>query len=782
MYNLGDHFKVDFSKIMPKENQIFKGNTYRITVLSNTLVRIEYGNILDKSTQLVKNRCFNEELNLEVKQDEKYLEIKTPNFYLTYTKEQPFKNNLKIECNGKHWYIAHPEARTLQTPSTSINAPYIKSLYSLDGIISINDNTLIEEENGSFTKREGEYIDTYDFLYANDFNTCLKDYFKLTGYPPLIPRYALGIWWSKSKNYKTDEIKQLVTDFKDNQIPLSALLLDHNWHLNVYDKKFVESGFTWNGSLINNPTELISFLHSKGIRLGLVVNPNIGFYPFESTYDTIKKYLGNNDGIIPFNALDAKALDVYLKLLIHPLDNIGVDFYCNDTDEINTNYWLTKNANYIDMTRNYQKRPIILAKKTNLADHRYGIIYTGKTKVNFKTLSDVAKYNVDAPNAGLSFYAHDIGGFYEGSESSNLYTRFIQLGTFSPIFKFGSSESKYYKREPWRWETEVFEIAKYYLNLRQKMILYLYNEAYNYHKFGKLLIEPIYYKYPHFYDNEIYRNEYYLGQSLLVSPIIQKEDEVMKRTVHKFYIPEGIWYDFSTGKKYPGDRKYTTFYKLKDYPVFAKAGAIIPFGYNENMNDTTAPNILEIQIFPGKSNKYELYEDDGVSSLYKQGFYVKTLIDYNYYPSNYTVIIRPTEGKSNIIPQKRTYKIVFRNVRQADEVIAYEQDMKIVPKTKVEGPNFIVELENVNTLSQLTVNCKGKDIEIDAVKIIDEDIEAIINDLEINTSLKEEIDKILFGKEPIAKKRIAIRKLRSKGLDLKFVRLFLRLLEHLNQL
>ena len=114
--------------------------------------------------------------------------------------------------------------------------------------------------------------------------------------------------------------------------------------------------------------------------------------------------------------------------------------------------------------------------------------------------------------------------------------------------------------------------------------------------------------------------------------------------------------------------------------------------------------------------------------------------------------------------------------------MCYEQDMKIIPKTKVEGTNFIVELENVNTLSQLTINCKGKDIEIDAVKIIDEDIEAIINDLEIETSLKEAIDEILFSKQSITKKRIAIRKLRAKGLDYKFVRLFLRLLEHLNQL
>lgn len=785
MYNLGEHFKFNIENIQPDSRCILKGNKYRITILSENLVRVEYnemGAFFDGPSQLVVNRKFHLP-NISVKQDDKYLEVKTDNFMLHYTKENPFKNNLKIDVDGKTWYFGHPEARRYEAPGSKINEHGIKSLYSLEGFVSIDDDSYELLENGEYKKREGTFIDKYIFLYGKNFNKCLKDYFTLTGYPTMIPRYALGIWWSKNKNYTTEEIKQLVVDFKDNHIPISTFLLDHSWHINVYDKKLIESGFTWNGTLIKKPDELTNYLHANGIRIGLVINPNIGFYPYEASYNEIIKYLQkDSNGIIPFNALDPKSIDVYLKILIHPLDNLGIDFYCNDTNKIDNNYWITRYANYVDMERNYQKRPIVLAKRTGLADHRYGIIYTGKTDVDFETLKDIARYNVLAPNYGLGFYAHDMGGFENGGESPDLYTRFVQLGTFSPIFKFGSSTSKYYKREPWRWETETYEIAKYYLNLRQKMILYLYNEAYNYSTTGKPLIEPIYYKYPAFYDDEIYKNEYYFGESLLVSPITNKMDEFMRRTVHKFYIPEGVWYDFSTGKKYPGDRRYISFYKLKDYPVFARAGAIIPFGYNENINNTNTPKTLEIQIFPGKSNKYELYEDDGVSSLYKQGYFIKTEIEYNYFPSNYTVIIRPIAGKSNIVPDKRNYRIVFRNVRYADEVIVYEQDMKINAKCYSEGPNFIVEVENVRTISQLTVNCKGKDIEIDAVKIIDEDIEAIINDLNIKTSLKDEIDSILFSNAPINKKRISLRKLRTKGLDYKTLKLFLKLLEHLKQL
>lgn len=766
MYNLGEHFKVSVDSI--NQNCIFKGDKYRITILSNSLVRLEYnefGSFLDNFTQMVINRKFDLP-NIEVKEDDKYLEIKTDCFTLYYTKNMPFKNNIKIVSFNHEWRFDHPEAR-------KYDITYGKSLYSLDGFVSLDDDTCILKENGLYEKREGIFTDKYVFLYGNDFNRCLKDYYTLTGYPLMIPRYALGIWWSKDKNYSSSELKQLVLDFKNNRIPLSVILLSHNWHVNIYKGTLKKSGFTFNGNLINDPLSLINYLHANGVRLGLSVNPLEGLYPYESSYNDLLNYLNKDEnGIVPFNVLNPKCIDVYLKVLIHPLDNLGIDFYCNED-------FLVRNYNFIDMKRNYQKRPITLSNVTGLVDHRYGVVYTGKKVVDFKSLNDVVRFNSLCSNNGVNFFTTDIGGYDGGVESSDLYTRFVQLGTFLPIFKFGSGESKYYKREPWRWDTETYEISKYYLTLRQKMIPYLYSEAYKY-SLGKLLIEPIYYKYPSFYDNEIYRNEYYFGESFLIAPITNEMDEVMKRTVHKFYIPEGIWYDFSTGKKYPGERKYISFYNLKDYPIFVRAGAIIPFGYNDDINNVNTPSNLEIQIFPGKSNKYVLYEDDGVSSFYKQGYFIKTEIEYNYFPNNYTVIIRPIEGKSNIIPDKRNYRIVFRNVRNADEVIVYEQDMRIVPKTYVDGSNFIVELSSVRTVSQLTINCKGRDIEIDAVKIIDDDIYSILNDLNISTSLKDKIDSIIFSDDSVSKKRIRLRKL--KGLDYKNLRVFLRLLEHIKQL
>ena len=258
----------------------------------------------------------------------------------------------------------------------------------------------------------------------------------------------------------------------------------------------------------------------------------------------------------------------------------------------------------------------------------------------------------------------------------------------------------------------------------------------------------------------------------------------MNRTVERIFLPEGVWYDFKTGKRFNGNKRYVAFFKDEDYPVFAKSGSIIPLAnLEENRNITNAPKSMEIHIYTEKSNIYELYEDDGESNLYKDGYFIKSAIDYNYLKNNYTVIIRPLEGKSGIIPDYRDYKIRFRNTRKADEVIVYLDNDIYNSNSYVEDTDFVVEVSHVKTTSQLSINCKGKDIEIDAVRLINEDIDSIISDLQIKTNLKILLSNIIFNNEiDVKRKRIEIRKLKSRGLDSKFVRMFLRLMEYVSEI
>jgi alpha-glucosidase (family GH31 glycosyl hydrolase) len=580
----------------------------------------------------------------------------------------------------------------------------------------------------------------------------------------------------------------LIENFDNHDIPISVLMLDKDWHIRPQvNNKRLRTGFTFNAELFKNPSDLVNRVHDLGIRIGVNVNPVEGFYPVDAFYETAKKYLQpNQDGCIPFNVYDPKTLDVYLKVFIHPLDNFGIDFFWIDWyDKTRVNdLALLKHYHFYDMHRGDKRRSMIYGYNPGVAAHRYPVLYAGKSIVSWETLANIPYFNGRAANIGVTWWSHDIGGYFNGTEDNELYERYIQLGTFSPILKLSADAGRFYKREPWRWDVRTYAIAGEYLTLRHRLIPYLYSEAYRYYKFGIPLIQPVYYQYPEIYDDVLYKNEYSFGSQFFICPIVTKKDPVMNRVIQKFFLPEGTWFNFRSGKKYLGNSKHISFFRSEEYPAFVKAGAIIPMAITENINDTTPPKNMEIQIFPGSSNSYKMYEDDGVSNLYLKGYSLTTLIDYNYLPNNYTVIIRPVEGKTGIVPATRNYTIRFRNTKRSNDVQAFIKATKIPVKTYIDGPDFIVELHDVSTTEQLTVNCKGKDIEIDAIRIVLEDVEEIISDLPLATSIKEMVFNLLIDKNlKKDKKRIEFKKL-GKGkeaIDKKYIQLFLQLLEYIDQ-
>lgn len=803
MYDLGEQFHINLDKLKTNSKSIVQGNKYRISVLTERLIRLEYnseGKFNDLATELVVSRNFDIP-PFQIRQDNTFLEITTKYFKLEYTKETSFKGtavnpmkNLKITLNGTEqiWYYGHPEVRNYFGSNNSLEANPSnvknKGLYSLEGFVSFDDsNTLRLDANGTITSPNANSIDIYIFIYGKDFGLAMQDYFKLTGMPSFIPRYALGNWWCRDKVYSYEDIEDLVNKFDSINVPISVILLDKDWHKReVYNKKLTNTGFTFNKDLFPDPVTMIKYLHDKGIKVGLSVDPSEGIYPFEEYYQTACQYLGGTAGtILKFDPLNPRFLDVYFKVLIHPLESMGIDFFWNDYSNLKdlTTLWVLNHYHYLDSGRVQARRNMLLSRNALVAAHRYPVLYSGKTTVSWDNFKLIPFFNLSASNIGVCWWSHDIGGFSGGIEESELYIRSVQLGIFSPILRFHSAKGKYYKRAPWLWDKKTYEIVNDYLSLRHKLIPYLYTEAYKYSTYGTMVFQPLYYIIPKVYDDLLYRNEYFYGSELLVAPIINKKDMIMNRTIHRFYLPDGIWYDFFTGKKFVGNKKYVAFYKEEDYPVFARKGSIIPMSLKSNYNNTTNPTDLEIQVFPGNNNTYELYEDDGISQAYKQGNHFKTIIDYNYLPNNYTLIIRSdTSSKRGIVPEVRNYKIRFRNTKMAEDVICRVDNDVIEYNSYIENTDFIVEVNNINVFRQLTINCKGSDIEIDAVRLVNEDIDAILSDLQIETVLKEKISDAIFSNNTIKEKRIAVRKLKREGLDKSFVKLFLNLLEYIEQI
>ena len=805
MYPLGKQFEVDYTKAVSDQKAVVQGPNYRISVITERIIRLEFspnGQFNDKPTQIIKRRNVGIP-DFFVRQDANIMEVTTKYFSMTYIKGQPFEangvdkmKNLKITLlskdrdRNKDWYIGHAEAKNMlgNMVGIDVNIPknLQKGLYSLDGFCSIDDSlSKCIEKDGTLSDPIPNHKDIYVFMYDKDFKQVLFDWFKITGAPPLIPRYALGNWWSRNIDYDDRKIVDLIRKFERKKIPISVMLFDHDWHIrNTETAKDLKTGFTFNTELIKDPKIMINEFHKRGIRVGLCVNPTNGIYPHEEHYPQAIEYLGlQAPAVIEFDPLNPKVLDVLFKMFLHPLEALGVDFFWNDSNggmDINK-LWALNHYMYIDSGRNNGKRPLILSRGSVYAPHRYPVSYGGSSEISWKNLKQLPFMYLNASNIGVSWWSHDVGGNHGGIEDGELYLRYVQLSTFGPILRFHGARGRYYKKEPWLWDAKTETIAADYLRLRHRLIPYLYTEAYNYTKSGTPLIQPFYYNYMWVYDDDLYRNQYYLGSQLLVCPILEPKDPVMNRSIHRFFVPEGTWYDFVTGKKFPGNKKYVSFFKEDDYPVFAHSGSIIPFSNRSDYNNIGLPTDLEIQIFPGASNTYTLYEDDGISSLYKEGYYLKTSIDYNYLRNNYTVIIRSIDGKSGIVPEKRNYKMVFRNTKQAESVTIYYNSEKLTSENYIDGNDFIVEVKNVPTIGQLTINCKGKDIEIDAVRLINDDLDSILMDLKIDTYLKEEIGDIIFGDLPISKKRIEVRKLKNKGLSKEYMNLFLKLLDYINE-
>ena len=793
MYDLGEQFKIDLTKSKTPNAFVFKGKKYRISILSDSLIRFEYsetGSFNDYPTFFATNRSFGKP-KFTVNEDNQILVVKNDRFIIEYHKEKPFvgtklnpESNLKVMLSDtlKTWYFNIEEARNFGGTAFSLDdmkssVTLDKGLFSIDGFASFDDSrTPILDQNGNIIAPNYSNIDTYLFVYASDFGIGLRDYFNLTGLPPLIPRYALGVWWSKNETYGEEDILYLVNKFKKSDIPLSTLLLGE--YARTKNKKSPIS-FSVDKSIFPNPNALSTFLHNNNIYLGINTKTEGIVSDEEAGYQALAAANQGNE----INVYNSAFMDAFLKNIINPYLNEGIDFLWID-DKIKEhslryfamNYYLFKNFAGIS-----EKRGLILSRNFGIAPHKYSVLYSGQTNINWKTLKFLPFYNANSSNIGVSWWSHDIGGFKGGVEDSELYMRYVQLGTYSPILRLSSQAGKYYKREPWKWDAKTFKIVHDYLKLRHRLIPYLYSEAKKYSSYGSPIIQPLYYRYPETYDEPKYKNEYYFGTELFIAPIVTPKDSVMNRVVHRIFLPTGVWYDFKTGKKFPGGHRYVTFYKDEDYPVYARTGAIIPLAVldPDNINDTSAPKTLEIHIFPGRSNTYKLYEDDGHTDRYKQGYSYTTEINYYYKANDFSVSLEPKEGLREVVPEKRNYIIRFRNTKYTEGVQVFCNEFNIKFRSYVDDNDFVIEFDDVPTDGRVFVYCKGKDIEIDAARVINDDLESIITDLPITTELKDEIDKIIFSDMDIKDKRIKIRKLKRKGLSTIFIKMFIKLFDYI---
>lgn len=687
-----------------KASSVIKGENYRFTILTDQLIRMEYNRnneFVDLPSQKIWFRDF-PELNYELVDDTDTLTIQTRSLKLTYKKGEKFlKESLKIQLISKHhrvlecWHYGDSyetlkgTVRTLDVVDGSIELG--EGVISQKGFAVIDDSKsyLISEE-GEIKSPPKDHIDCYFLGYGHSYKEGIRDFYRLTGNTPLLPRYALGNWWSRYHRYTEEEYKKLITKFEEKNIPLSVAVIDMDWHLTEVDPEYGSgwTGYTWNKELFPNPEELMKWLHERKLKITLNVHPAQGVRPYEENYERIGKRLGyefTKKEIVEFDAADPKFLEAYFEELHHPIEHQGVDFWWVDWQQGEDTklegldpLWVLNHYHYLDNKKNGE-RPMILSRYADMGSHRYPIGFSGDSIISWESLDFQPYFTATASNVGYCWWSHDIGGHMMGRYDEELQIRWVQFGVFSPILRLHSSASVFNHKEPWNYGIEAETIISKYMRLRHKLIPYLYTMNKRAHTYGIPLTLPMYYEYPEEILAYHCKNEYFFGSEFIVLPITSPINQKTKVAKVNFWFPEGVYIDFFTGLIYQRKRKMNVYREKENIPVLMKGGAIVPLAMEGEMkNDTFNPKHLEIYVAAGADGEFSLYEDDGISMNYEQGHYAVTRMLLDYHKESEFIIEQP-EGDLNVLPEDRTYHIRMKGFKDPGKIRMigsfYEQDL-----------------------------------------------------------------------------------------------------------
>lgn len=669
---------------------IIQGEKYRFTVLTEEMIRLEYcedGQFEDRATQCVIDRKFKVP-EYQVIENEESLEIITDKIHLVYNKQKFTDYGLSVQVRGNisvyHsiWHFGEEAtdlrgtARTLDEADGAIELEH--GIISRFGYGILDDSrSLVITEDGWVEPRKEDCIDIYFLGYGHEYEHCLKDYYHLTGKTPLLPRYALGNWWSRFYRYNDQEYKALMTRFEKEEIPFSVSVIDMDWHLVDIDPKYGSgwTGYTWNKELFPDPKEFMTWLHDHRLKVTLNVHPAGGVQAHEEKYKEMAEAMGRDwekEEPVNFDVTDQKFLKAYFEYLHHPNEEEGVDFWWLDWQQGGLSkipgldpLWMLNHYHYLDSGRR-GKRRLTFSRYAGMGSHRYPVGFSGDTIISWESLAFQPYFTANASNVGYGWWSHDIGGHMKGYRDEELSTRWIQFGVFSPIMRLHSSNSAFTGKEPWNYNAVSENIMKRYLKLRHEMIPYLYTMNYHASHDGQPLIRPMYYLEPEQPEAYEVPNEYYFGTELVVCPITEPTDKAAGTACVKAWIPEGKWYDIFSGLKYDGGRMLELYRSLEDIPVLAKEGAIIPLtDLTEYTNSVENPKELAVKIVPGKKNAFILMEDTGDTCEDKEENWAQTKLEWI---NENEFIIHPANGNLDIIPKRRTWKMEFYGIADVDNL------------------------------------------------------------------------------------------------------------------
>jgi alpha-D-xyloside xylohydrolase len=521
----------------------------------------------------------------------------------------------------------------------------------------------------------------YYFIYGPDADQIIARYRELTGEVPLFGKWAYGFWQCKNKYESQAEIEGVAAKYRALHIPVDNIVQDWFWWITMGEMK-------WNEHY-PDPQGMIDTLHKENFHLMVSIWPY--FRPGSATYDEFDKngwFIAKTTqpsfhpvGQALYDPTNDAARKNYWENANTALFQKGVDAWWLDTDEPETearedNILVTNKmaigsgARYANVyplfhvggvsegqqKASQDKRVFILSRSAYAGAQRFGVTaWSGDVLSDWVTFARQIPAGLNYSISGMPYWTTDIGGFISGGNLNDpkfreLFIRWFQFGTFSPIFRVHGTRNPS-ENELWSYGPDAQKILVDYDNLRYRLMPYIYSEAWQVTSNHGTLMRPLVMDWREDVEAQNTGDEYLFGPSILVAPVTT--EGATSRTV---YLPEAKWYDFWTGAVVQGGKRIQADAPIEKLPLFVRAGSIVPFGPAMEWATQKVEDPIELRVYPGADGDFTLYQDENDGYAYEKGAHATIPIHWD--ETKKTLTVGPVEGKFPGMPKSWTFRVV----------------------------------------------------------------------------------------------------------------------------
>jgi alpha-D-xyloside xylohydrolase len=533
----------------------------------------------------------------------------------------------------------------------------------------------------------------YIVMYGPSADRVNATYRNLSGNVPMLPLWAYGFWQCRERYTSGTNLVETVKEFRKRNFPMDVIVQDWQyWGHNGWGvPQFDEINYS-------NPTGFIKEIHEMNAHFNISIWSNP-----DKNSDIGREYVAKNQYIPDSKWLDYFApltRNSYWNTLNKNLFSHGVDSWWMDATEPENDalhglktylgpgdfYRLTyplfvSRAVYEGQRETTSKKRVcILTRSAFLGSQRYSVInWSGDIGGTWDAYKRQIVAGLNYCMSGLPYWTTDIGGFfrpgisqYTDEKYQELLIRWFQWGAFNPIFRVHGYQSE---TEPWKYGQTVENNIRKMLDLRYRLMPYIYSAAWQITKNGSTLMRPLVMDFNGDTAAVNHQFEYMFGKAFLVVPVIEPD-----ATVWNVYLPKSAdWYDFWTGENFNGGQTIKTDASLNKIPLFIKAGSILPFGPMVQYATEKKWDDLEIRVYPGADGEFVLYEDENDNYNYEKGIY--SLIKFRWDDVKKTLTIDSRKGIYPGMVKNHTFHILLVNENKGTGIETSSMIDKIVKYT-----------------------------------------------------------------------------------------------------